>query len=99
MSKHLFRGLGLGSILLLAAASCVQTGDPELEDLGSGADRSGDDIQSALSRLPEAHVLDVDGNGVPSFIVGKLGRLEVSPGARTADVQGALATLAQVFRA
>jgi vibriolysin len=99
-TKKLVRGLGLGWLVLIGAASCVATEDPTTdgEDTASGAERSGDDIQQALEALPSASVVDVDDSGVPTFITGRLGKVTSLVGG-TPDIKPIVSQVAKVFRA
>src|SRR6185503_6432151 len=74
------RGL---SVALIAAgmAACQGTDEP----VGGAGDRSGADIQTYLDALPGARVVDADAAGVPSFVVGWLGTVDVKDDPRAVD--------------
>ncbi|WP_394828996.1 M4 family metallopeptidase [Pendulispora albinea] len=85
---------------MVAIATACQTseGFKESDDEGRARSRSGLDIQTALTALPSANVLDVDPSGVPVFVTGNLGKAQ-SATLTVADVRDVLAELSPVFRA
>jgi vibriolysin len=92
-----FRGFTTASIILSMAAC---------QGVDDGQDRPGVkpglDIQAALSALPRAEVVDVDAAGVPSFITGELGALDLrgdlaSP-EMAVSLRSAVSTLSPVMR-
>jgi vibriolysin len=81
--------------LVIAAAAC-QGADEGTEEV---QDRTGGNIQAYLDALPGARVVDVDAAGVPSFVTGHLGAVEIKGDARDVDLGEALEAIAPVFRA
>ncbi|WP_394823965.1 M4 family metallopeptidase [Pendulispora albinea] len=92
------RGLGLLGIVAIATACQTSEGYSDAEGEGKALPRSGQDIQSALTALPSAQVVDVDSSGVPTFVTGNLGRTQ-SASLSAGDVRNVLAEIAPVFRA
>jgi vibriolysin len=93
------RALGVVFISTVMAA-CQGTDDPNDEHTGErSGERSGSDIQASLDALPDARVVDVDQGGVPSFVAGLLGAVDVKEDAGEVDMSAALAAIAPVFRA
>jgi len=92
-----FRGFTVASIIL-AMAACQGVDDgQEKSELKSGLD-----IQASLSALPRAEVVDVDEAGVPSFISGDLGSLDlrgdVASPEMAVTLRNAVSTLSPVMR-
>jgi len=85
--------------LVVAIVGC-QVADEGSDDQG---EKSGLDIQVALEALPGARVVDVDQSGIPNFISGRLGRVELkedlaAPESK-ASLSGILRAIGPVFRA
>ncbi|MCC6555117.1 MAG: M4 family metallopeptidase [Polyangiaceae bacterium] len=81
--------------VIIAAAACQGTGDVGDEVL----DKTGGTIQAYLDALPSARVVGVDEGGVPSFLTGILGSVEIKSDPRDVDLGEALEAIAPVFRA
>ena len=95
MKSHKFLR-GLAVVLAVSAVSACQgtdDGTPELRD------HDGSDVQAYLDALPRASVVDIDVTGMPSFVTGDLGPLEVAGEPHEADLRAALAAIAPAFRA
>lgn len=92
----ILRGLSLATLVAVAAAcsSSPEEGVGEITGPGVGETVVFDDV--------ELTIVDADEQGVPNFIVGQLGRVQVETGARQADVERAmfpiLAKAAPMFR-
>jgi vibriolysin len=84
--------LGLG----LLAAACTAAPEESSEDVVT----SRDDVSAALAQLPDAKIVAVDDDGVPTFLSGNLG--QTAPGLLRsntgADLAPVLATVTPVFR-
>ena len=92
--KKLVRGLGLAWLMVIAAA-CQGTDDGAVE-LEQG---KGSDIQASLDALPMARVFDSDDAGIPRYIGGNLGKIQVAEVLEKTDLSAALEAIAPVFRA
>jgi len=91
------------SALSLAAAGCLTIAGCQGEEEPSEPTdpRSSIDIQNTLDALPDAQVVDVDEMGIPTFVVGNLGRLapgDMASAKTQASIAEALSSLAPLFR-
>ena len=93
-SHRLFRGFGVTAVMI-AAAACQGTDN----NVGELQDNDGSDIQTYLDALPDARVIDVDQAGIPSFVAGVLGGVDVKSDAHNVSLDAILAAVAPVFRA
>lgn len=98
MLNRTFRGFSVASIILsMAACQGVDDGQEK-----SGQKQPTTDIQAALAALPRAEVVDVDEAGIPSFITGELGSLDIRGNVTSPEMQvslrNAVATLSPVMR-
>lgn len=83
----------LGVALLVAA--CTTTTEEETEEVVT----SRDDITTAMAALPEAKIVAVDDDGVPTFLAGDLGSTPQGLRSTTgADLAPVLANVTPVFR-
>lgn len=103
LTNNRFRGFAAASILISAAGCLTVSGcQGEGEGIELAAPHSGLDIQVALDALPGAQVVDVDEAGVPSFVSGQLGKLDLHGDLAAPEMQeslrDALARLSPVFR-
>ena len=93
-SHRLLRGLGIAAVMV-AAAACQGTDD----NVSEFQDKDGVDIQAYLDALPGARVIDVDSSGIPSFVTGALGVVDVKSDAHDVALDAIVAAVAPVFRA
>ncbi len=99
MKNHtLLRGLA-AAWLVTAIVGCQMADDNSVEP----GEKSGLDVQVALDALPSARVIDVDKSGIPNFVVGRLGRVELSNDLAAPESQASIRRIveavAPVFRA
>jgi len=87
---------GLAVVLAVTAVAACQGTDEGAPEAG---ERDGTDIQATLDALPRALVVDIDLSGVPTFVNGELGELEVKGDLHDVDLRGALEAIAPAFRA
>lgn len=76
---YLLRGLSLGTLVFAAACS---TGTPDVGDLAA----PGIDTEVAVADV-KIEVVDMDENGIPNFLVGKVGLARIEVGASPVDVE------------
>ena len=88
--RSLLRGFGLASVAILAAA-CGDAGDP------TGVDDGTPKVE--IEALPGASVVDRSEDGVPTFLTGDLGRVEVKENPADVDLRPALEVIAPVLHA
>jgi vibriolysin len=89
--NRLFRGLSLVSLVALGA--CVSSGEGE-------PDVQGELIPKVeIEALPGAHVVDVDEAGIPRFLTGELGVVEVKANPKDVDLGPVMEAIAPVFHA
>jgi vibriolysin len=85
----------------LLAAALVGCGDPT-EQTKNDTGNSNEDIQEALAKLPEAQVLQTSTDGIPQFVVGDLGRIDMVQDvgliAGDASLRSALPPILKLFR-
>jgi len=86
-----------GALLVAAMTGCqadaITNGDPK--------DDGASDISDALAQLPEANVLQYSADGVPQFLTGDLGRVDMSTANLVANddaLRAAMPALLKAFR-
>jgi vibriolysin len=84
---------GLGLVSLVALAACVSVGDGDVDPQAEGAPKV------EIEALPGAHVVDSDSAGIPRFVTGDLGTVEVKDDVAKVDLRAALETIAPIFHA
>jgi Zn-dependent metalloprotease len=91
----------LTTILALASVACFAGCDPTANSKRPEAAYA-PEVEAALGSLPRVEVLELNGDGQPSFLRGDLGRTTYVPGLDAAALenmlQGHLAQVAAVFR-
>jgi len=80
---------------MVVAAACQGADEGALE----AQDRKGQDILAALAALPEARVVQLGDAGIPRFVTGDLGKVEVASSLKDTDLTAELEAIAPVFRA
>ena len=87
-----------GALLAAALVGCGDPTDQTKNDTGN----SHEDIQEALAKLPEAQVLQTSTDGIPQFVVGELGRIDMAQDvgliASDASLRSALPPILKLFR-